>query len=197
MDILIEGCTLSFPELFKPKAFAGSDKSAYSATFILDPEKQAAEIAKLKNVIAEVAKARWADRYQDVLKQLKAQGRLCLRSGDEKAGYAGFAGNLFVSASSKNPPKVYDRDPKFMVEAHHGKIYAGAIVNAGLSIWAQDSEFGKRINATLLGVQFVDAGTKLASVSEVSESFFPTLSMATAPLVGDSGSASDAAAALF
>ena len=34
------------------------------------------------------------------------------------------------------------------------KAFSGAVVNASVEIWAQDNKFGKRINATLIAVQF-------------------------------------------
>ena len=44
-----------------------------------------------------------------------------------------------------------DRSP--LTEAD-GVIYAGCYVNASIEFWAQDNNFGKRINAQLRGVQF-------------------------------------------
>lgn len=33
-------------------------------------------------------------------------------------------------------------------------IYAGCVVNASISFWVQDNQWGKRINGSLEGVQF-------------------------------------------
>jgi len=39
------------------------------------------------------------------------------------------------------------------------RIYAGCYVNAIVVLWAQNNNYGKRINANLLGVQFVADGS--------------------------------------
>jgi hypothetical protein len=39
-----------------------------------------------------------------------------------------------------------------------GKPYAGCFVNASIELWVQDNNYGKRINATLAGVQFYRDG---------------------------------------
>jgi hypothetical protein len=88
------------------------------------------------------------------LKELEARDRTCRHDGDNKP-YAGFAGNIYVNASSKVRPLVLDENRNPLVEAD-GKIYNGCVVNVLLDVWAQSSpQYGKRINATLLGVQFV------------------------------------------
>ena len=40
----------------------------------------------------------------------------------------------------------------------HGKPYSGCYVNAFVEFWTQDNNYGKRVNATLLGVQFYRDG---------------------------------------
>jgi hypothetical protein len=51
-----------------------------------------------------------------------------------------------------------DKDRSPLVSAD-GRPYSGCYVNAQVEVWAQDHKsFGKRINAQLLGVQFVEDG---------------------------------------
>ena len=64
---------------------------------------------------------------------------------------------MFVAAKNKNRPLVIDRDRSILAESD-GKPYAGCYVNAKVSFWAQDNQYGKRINCSLLGVQFVEHG---------------------------------------
>jgi len=40
----------------------------------------------------------------------------------------------------------------------NGKPYAGCYVNMSIRLWAQDNQFGKRVNAQLRAVQFVKDG---------------------------------------
>jgi predicted 2-oxoglutarate/Fe(II)-dependent dioxygenase YbiX len=37
-------------------------------------------------------------------------------------------------------------------------MYAGCYVNAAISIWIQNNQFGKRVNSNLLALQFVKDG---------------------------------------
>jgi hypothetical protein len=52
---------------------------------------------------------------------------------------------------------VVDRD-RTPLTASDGKPYAGCFVNAVVELWAQDNQYGKRINASLGGVQFAADG---------------------------------------
>ena len=54
-------------------------------------------------------------------------------------------------------PMVIDRDKSPLTEDDN-KIYAGCYVNAVIELWFQNNGFGKRVNANLLGVQFLKDG---------------------------------------
>jgi hypothetical protein len=64
---------------------------------------------------------------------------------------------MYVSAASKTRPLVLDSN-KTPLTDEDGKPYGGCYVNASIEIWAQDNQFGKRINAQLRGIQFVKDG---------------------------------------
>jgi hypothetical protein len=86
-------------------------------------------------------------------------GKFCYVDGNTKA-YDGFAGNMALSASrSKDdgPPKILDRDLSEL-PADSGRPYGGCTVNAKITLWAQDNQYGKAIRATLVTVQFVADG---------------------------------------
>ncbi|BBI91479.1 uncharacterized protein SSYIS1_06890 [Serratia symbiotica] len=87
--------------------------------------------------------------------------KVCLHNGDEKAEYAGYPGSMFVSASKKARPLVIDRC-RVALTAADGKPYAGCYVNTNIDIWAMDNNFGKRINASLGGVQYYRDGDAFA-----------------------------------
>mgnify|MGYP005814916115 CR=1 FL=1 len=93
-----------------------------------------------------------------------------MHDGAIKSDYAGFAGNMFVSASAKTRPLVVDRNPTVHVLPSDGKIYPGCRVNAKLAIWAQGEKagFGKRVNAELKVVQFVRDDEPLGSSAPAS-----------------------------
>jgi hypothetical protein len=164
---------LAFPALFAAKSFGGEGEAAFSGSFILTPDSPS--LPEVNKAIEAAAKEKWGPKADAILKELRAKGKVCLGSGDEKASYDGFEGNMFVSASSKTRPTVLDRDKSPLVEAD-GRPYAGCFVNAKVNIWAQDNQFGKRINATLMGVQFHSDGDAFAGGRVASPDDFDDLS---------------------
>jgi hypothetical protein len=170
MKVTIKNVRLAFPNLFQAKTVNGEGEPTFSATFLLDPVKHKADIDAVWKAIAQAAKDKWAAKGEATMKSLMATGKVCLRSGDEKSEYDGFEGQMFISARSKSRPLVIDRDKSPLVESD-GRPYGGCYVNVILDIWPQENEWGKRINASLSGVQFVSdgdafGGSRPASVDE-------------------------------
>lgn len=150
--IMLRNVRLAFPALFEPSSYGEGDP-AYSATLIMDP----AQADAVDKAIAGVARDKWGAKAEAQLKALRAAGKVCLRDGDEKADYDGFEGMMFIAARSKTRPTVVDGQRQPLTQSD-GRIYAGCYVNASLEVWAQDNAYGKRINCTLRGVQFVRDG---------------------------------------
>lgn len=155
MKTNLTSARLAFPALFTAKTMQNSDSAKFGASLIVAADDK--QIKTINEVIETVAKEKWGAKAADVLKQLRASDKVCLHNGDVKAAYDGFAGNFFISATNSVRPLVVDKDKSPLTEAD-GKPYSGCYVNAVLEIWAQDNQFGKRINATLMGVQFVKDG---------------------------------------
>jgi hypothetical protein len=116
----------------------------------------------------------------EVFVALKAGDKLCLHDGDAKPQYEGYKGNLFLNASNKIKPLVIDGN-KSPLEASSGKPYSGCYVNAVIELWAQDNKFGKRINASLMGVQFLRDGQRLSGGGVASADDFQAIPEADAP----------------
>lgn len=163
---------LSYPALFKASAFEGQEPK-YSAHILVAADSPA--LAKLRAAMQEAAEAKWGAKAPAMLKGLIANGKVCVRDGSTKAGCDGYEGNWFVSAASRKRPLVIDRDKSPLTEAD-GKPYAGCIVNAVIEIWAQDNNFGKRLNAELKGVQFVKDGPAFGGSAPASADDFDDLS---------------------
>lgn len=159
MEIKLPNVRLAFPNLFRPQSVQGSDPK-YGASFLIDPDTKAGSklVAQIEDAMVEVANAKWGDKADKILKGLKKQGRVCLRDGDEKAEYDGFEGMMFVSATNAAKPTVTDRDPNEELTQADGKPYGGCFVYGYIELWAQDNDYGKRINASLKGVQFYKDG---------------------------------------
>lgn len=153
MKVVIRGARLAFANIWEPRSFAGGGDARCSGSFILDPKAQNAEVAKIIAAINQVAQEKWGAKAADVLKTLKAKGDVCLHDGATKAEYDGFDGNVYLSASNKVRPVVVHKDKSPLTEAD-GVVYSGCYVNASVDIWPQDNQYGKRINAKLIAIQF-------------------------------------------
>jgi hypothetical protein len=135
----------------------GQKTQNYCTHAILGPSHP--DVAKLVLLMKEAAKAAWGTNADAVYAQLKAQDRLAVHVGDvSKPGQDGYAGNMFVSANSKVRPTIIDGNRVQLTESD-GRPYSGCYGNVMVNIWAQATgQYGKRINAQLMGVQFTRHG---------------------------------------
>ena len=155
MKIKLTNVRLSFAQLFEAKTVNGEGKPAFSASFLINPNDP--QVAMINAAIEAVAKDKWGVKADAQLKVMRTADKTCLHSGDLKANYDGFEGMLYVSSRNTLRPLVIDVDKSPLV-AEDGKPYSGCFVNASVELWAQDNNYGKRVNATLMGVQFFKDG---------------------------------------
>lgn len=175
MKVKLNNVRLAFPQLFEAKTVNGEGEPAFSASLLIDPADP--QIKALNAAIDAVAKEKWAAKAEAILKTMRATDKTCLHDGDLKDQYAGFEGMLYVSARSKTRPLVIDVN-KTPLTAKDGKPYAGCYVNASIELWAQDNNYGKRVNASLRGIQFLRDGDAFAGGAPASEDEFDDLSVA-------------------
>lgn len=159
---------LAFPKLAKPESFMGNSDLKYSASFIVEPDS--ASDKRIEETIIKVAKEKWGKDAEKIVSQLKRGNKISYIDGDTKAEVMGFEGNKVMSASTKAeyPPALVrtlngqnvriDRDSEDV-----NLFYGGCYVNAIVDCWAQDNQYGKRINFSLAGVQFYADGDAFAS----------------------------------
>lgn len=169
MKIKLTNVRLAFPALFEAKTVNGEGEPAFSAAFLIATNSP--DIKTLKDAFEVIGKDKWGAKWATVKKEIEAKDRTALHDGDTKADYAGFAGMMFVSARNKTRPLVLDAD-KSPLTAQDGKPYAGCYVNASIELWAQDNNYGKRINASLRGVQFLRDGDAFAGGGAASDDEF-------------------------
>lgn len=172
MQVKIPDARIAFAQLFTAKQVNGEGEPAFSASFIVDKNSPAVKI--INAAIEAVAKEKWKEKAPAILKTLRVSDKVCLRDGDMKPDYEGFPGNFFVSARNKTRPVVKNRDTSPLVEAD-GIVYSGCFVNAVVDIWAQDNKFGKRVNASLQGVQFVRDGDAFSGAPPLTDDAFEDL----------------------
>lgn len=161
--VMLLGVRLAFPTLNRPEKFDPANEKQeprYSGTLLLDKE-DAGQVAKIDAAIRAAAAAKWGEAKADAaVKGLTASLKIAKQDGELKADkYDGFEGNWAIAAHAKEnaPPRLLDRD-KTELPRDTPKLYAGCYVNASVEFWAQDNQFGKRINCQLRGVQFARDG---------------------------------------
>lgn len=173
MKVKIRNVRLAFPHLFTPVRVNNEGKPAYSAAFLFSPDHP--DVARVIEIEDRVASEKWEAKASATLKALRANHKAAIKSGNIKADCDGYAGMWFINArNDKKRPEVRDRDTSPLRETD-GRPYAGCYVDAILDIWAQDNSWGKRINASLIGVQFRKDGEPFACGAKALESDFETL----------------------
>ncbi len=157
--ITLNNVRLSFPALFTAKKGPeANSKPAFAATFILDKTTNAKDIAAIKAGIAKVVAETPAFKG-------KTPAKTCLRDGSEKSDTEGYGdGIMFVSARNEKRQMVVDGKKQPMDE-QDTRLFAGCYVNAVVRLWAQDNQFGKRVNASLGPVQYVRPGAAFGGTS--------------------------------
>jgi len=168
---------LAFPSVFTPSAF-GDGNPAYGGKLIIDPKSPNTEI--IRNAIRESAKEMWGEKADQTVKKINDDKKSAWLEGPyrNKDGdvYDGFEGMFTLSTrSEKLRPTALNRNKQPVTEAD-GVIYAGCYVDASVDIYAFDSpKWGRRINAVLRGVRFVEAGDAFGGSSSASADDFDDL----------------------
>jgi hypothetical protein len=155
-QLKLDNVRLSFPDIWKAKSVQKDGEPKFGAQFLLDKKEHAELIQQVKKTLWAAAVGHFG---KDEAKKLydKDKLHLCLHEGSEK-DYDGYdESNMYISSSSSKRPLIVDRDKTPLAEEDR-KPYAGCYVNAVVRIWVQDNQFGKRVNAELMAIQFARDG---------------------------------------
>lgn len=151
----------SFLRVDKPERFQGTGEPRYSANVLFEPGGEAHK--KVKGAMLAAAAEKWGEnKAEKAVESLTKQNKVAVVDGDAK-GYDGYEGMLVVQAHAKanNPPtlvKTINGENVKLDNESQSDIYSGCYVNAIVEFWAQDNQWGKRINATICGLQFAGDG---------------------------------------
>ena len=173
MKIKLSNVRLAFPTLWEAKTVNGEGKPAFSACFLIAPNDP--QVKAINAAIDQVGQEKWGAKAAAQLAVARKADKVCLHDGDLKATHDGFAGVLYIRARNPVRPTVVGADKAPLAEAD-GKPYAGCYVNAVIELWAQDNNYGKRVNATLMGVQFLRDGDAFAGGGVASDDDFDDVS---------------------
>lgn len=175
MKVVLKNVRVAFPSLFEPDSIDGGDER-YGAKFIFEPKSPNTKL--VRDAMNAVALEKWEKKGAATLAALKKKDKLCLKeepyANKDGEPYDGFDGAFWVSTSNEAMPSIKDRN-NAQLTAKSGKPYAGCYVNIVVDIWAQDNKFGQRINAKLLGVQFVKDGDAFGGGARFSDDDFDDL----------------------
>lgn len=174
MKIRLNNVRLAFPALFTATTVQGQGDPAFSASFLLTPDHP--QLKEIQQAIDKAGQDKWGAKWPQIKKTLESTDKTALHNGDAKAEYDGYEGNFYISARNKTRPTIFDRDGKTPLVQADGRPYAGCYVNAAIELWCQDNNYGKRINASLRGVQFLRDGEAFAGGGVASEDDFEDLS---------------------
>lgn len=160
-NFVIKNVRLSYLFCFEPQtnvdAKTGKVTKKYKVTGIMPNDTHAEEIKYLRDYMTKVQK--------DVFKARLPADKLCLRDGDQSGKDEYENAWIFVASEREdNPPACLDINGKTPVKKSDDKLYSGAYGNIRVRLWTQNNDFGKRINANFLGVQWVKEGDKFSAV---------------------------------
>lgn len=200
MNIKLKNVRLSYPNLFEPKSGPEGGEAKYSAAFLMDKDNNEPEITAIRDAVLAVAKGQWGDQNvkwnNGQLAVKKADGKaaivkICLRSGEEKPDTTGYENVMFFSASNKMSVPIVDKNPSIALTKQDGKPYAGCLVNVSVRLWAQDNNFGRRVNAQLQAVQFAGEGESFGDAPVNPESVFDNIADGSAKSQPSAGADSE------
>jgi hypothetical protein len=162
--IMLKNVVLAFPALAEPQSL-GEGEPAYGAKFPIKPNSEQQKL--IEDAMLEVAKEEWGDRGPTILADLVEDGAVAFTKKVYKSKttgeiYQGFEGKHYLATrNAKTQPSVFDQygeqiSGKGDIER---KAFSGAVVNASIEIWAQDSkDWGRRVNCSLRGVMLTGEG---------------------------------------
>lgn len=177
--IRLDDQRLAFPAIFQPQGFADG-KPAYGGKLIIVPKSKAEKQIKEAMRAAAFEQPKWKGKEEAILAKLVKDGLVCFHEDEytDKNGdvYAGFEDMHYLNMrSEKLKPIVLDRKKQPLVESD-GRPYGGCYVNASVEIWPQDNAYGRRINCTLVGVQFNRDGDAFSGGTPATPEDFEDLS---------------------
>lgn len=161
--IMLKNVRLSFPSLFSKSEFEGK-QGKFEATLLLDKSDKK-QYKAIMDAIEECKK--------EANKKVP-ESKYFIKDGDEifeEKEYDGYENMFAIKAGNSKRPTVIDRD-KTPIAEEDEKVYAGCFVNAIVSPWVQDNQYGKRVNANLLGIQFVKDGEAFGDAVVASDDDF-------------------------
>lgn len=155
---------VSFPAVFKPKAFKDQDPK-YSVVMLFDKKT---DISALKKAAANAMLEKWPEA-KDPEKRKKLKLKMPFRDGDEKEDTQGYKGCIFVSASSKTRPGLVNGKREPIIDEE--EFYPGCYARATLIAFAYDTAGNRGVSFSLQNVQKIRDGESLSGRKRAEDEF--------------------------
>lgn len=152
---------VSFPQVFEAKAF-GQQKAKFAVTMLFDEDADLSEMRKAATKAAVKMfgpKEDWPETF-----------KWPFRKGDKKKDLDGYAGKIFVKATTTQRPGVVDRFGK-KIEPESGKFYAGCYAVATVVCAAFDKDGGKGVTFYLNNIKKTRDGEEFSSRTKAEDDF--------------------------
>jgi hypothetical protein len=166
IDIALKKCVtpefrVSFPAIFKPKAF-DNQEAKYSLVMLFDKKE---DLKSLKKAALMAAEEKWGPDKAKWPKPL----RMPFRDGDTRSEMQGYPGTIFVSASSKTQPGLVDQRLQRILSEQD--FYAGCYARAEIIAFAYDTKGNKGISFSLQNVQKLRDGDSFSGRKKAEDVF--------------------------
>jgi len=158
---------VSFPHLYEPQAMEEGNEKKYSVVMLFP---KTADLAPLKAAAAAAIAAKWGNKPPKGLRDP-------FRDGDEKE-LDGYAGMVFLRASSKEAPGVFDAAVQAIPKERQGEFYAGCFARAGIRAFAYERAGNRGVAFALKRVQKLRDGEAFGSKRAVEDDFGPATAQA-------------------
>jgi hypothetical protein len=153
--LIIPKARLAFADaIFEKKSVQGGEPQ-FGCSLIIPPTSPAIQLVTQEE--NRIGALHWKDKADSMLQMIRAANGQALKPGALKMKFDGFQGNYFISTNAKVRPTIVDRNGAPLTPSD-GKPYSGCYVLAHISLWTQDNQWGQKINANLLGLQFLEDG---------------------------------------
>ena len=151
---------LSFPRLWEARAFQEGQAKRYEASFLLDPTREDHQevIAQIEAEAERIAKEEFKGKVPAKLEYCFGEGND--QTNDDGEVYDGYADMWYIRTAKpekRGPITIVDRDRSPLTE-EDGKPYGGCYVEATITLWTQNNQWGKRVNANIRAIRFLRDG---------------------------------------
>lgn len=145
--VITPEATLSYPNLFEPRAGLDGQEPKYSTELIF---AGGTDLGELKAAAQAVAVAKWGD---NIPKNLRSP----FRDGDmDREGKPEYEGSTFISAKSKQRPVIlYGPDRR---QAEPDEVYPGCVARVSVTPFAYDVNGNKGVSFFLNNVWVLRGG---------------------------------------